>query len=166
MKRLGHFSRKNRLFILPAVLSAALLAAGCATQGYAGPERPESETAAIYFFSSKPLDLSDLAVDGKTQGVFDLGLRVLPGNHDAFAHFQIKDESCDSYGCNTKTINGKCTASVRAEAGRSYAIRVSSAADEAFVSVEDKETAELAGAGSCTTERTNSSYNPTLKKHY
>ena len=166
MKPPFHLSRKNPSVEFLASALFTVFSVGCATQGYSGPQRPESEISTIYFYSSKPLDTSSLAVDGKTQGVFDLGVKVLPGEHEAYAQFEIKDESCDSYGCTIRRATGKCNATIRATAGRIYAIRFRSSADEAFVTVEDKNSGEISGSGSCTTERTTSSYDPSLNKRH
>ncbi len=152
----------NKLFISCGRLSIFIcfLGAGCATQGYGGAERPEGETARIAFFSSKPLELSNLSVDGKSQGLFDLGIRVLPGTHTAYASFEIREQDCDEYGCETARTTGSCRATVRAEAGKSYAIRVRGYSADAYLSVEESESAEVAGSGSCSADRTTRTYEP------
>lgn len=135
------------------------------TQGYGGPERPASETAKVFFYSQKPLELSEMSVDGKSKGVFDLGVVLLPGNHYASARFELtSDLGCDYYGCATKTYNGNCQTDMRLSAGKSYAIRVTGVSDTAFMRVEEEESKEVVGSGSCFTTGATTDIKPHPRK--
>ena len=139
-----------------------LLFTGCSnTQGYPGPEKASSEVAGIFFYSQKPLSLSEFSVDGQSKGVFDLGLTVLPGNHVAHVSFEIKNEFCDYTACGVKTFSGRCQIDVQTEAGRSYAVRVTAASDRAFIRAEDETSKEIAGSGTCATTGSRTEYKPT-----
>ena len=121
------------------------------TRGYSGPELPKNKISTIYFYANPPLEVQEMAVDGRTQGFFDLGLEVLPGEHHAWAEFSIKQSECDSDGCAASKYSGKCDISLRTDAGHSYAIRISGYTDTAYVDVKDRANDTLAGSGSCRT---------------
>jgi hypothetical protein len=141
--------RPNLLILL------ILLTTSCVQTGVRiPPGTNEADLATIYFYSEKGMDTSYLAVDGIGQGMFDTGLNVLPGEHEATTDYTIEDESCywTDY-CYDTTYYGSCHATVRAEAGHEYAVRLSHASSSAYISVEDAKTGETAGAGSCELKR-------------
>ena len=109
-------------------------------------------SAQLHFYSGPGIQSSGWSVDGVRQGLFDSGLRVAPGEHSAYNDFQFETQKCpwssDSF-CYEAALFGNCNAKFRASSGQSYAVRITRTADQAFVSVEDKETGEVAGSGSC-----------------
>lgn len=134
----------------------SLLFNACAPTAVRVPEGTnEADLATVYFYSAKGIDTSYLAVDGVGQGVFAMGLKVLPGEHEAGCDYRIESEKCywDSY-CIETLFYGKCRATFRAQAGREYSVKLTQASDSVYVSVVDAENSEVAGSGSCETTRT------------
>ncbi len=137
-----------------------LLLSGCASQAYDGPKRPVGKVCKVYFYSSKPVSFSSMAVDGRRQGVFDAGIEVLPGSHNVSAEFEIKQEDCDGDGCALRTFSGKCDATIRTEAGQTYAVRARGVTDTAFVTLLNEGSGEVAGSGTCLTQNSTYNYRP------
>lgn len=135
-------------------LGLVMLFSGCAaTKAYQG-DRAAGELATIYFYS-QGVELSEMRVDSTTQGIFDLGLSVAPGRHEAFAKFKGSSNDCTEwYGCHDIVYEGECRADIDVEAGQSYAIRVSGYGETLLVDVRRKDNNERAGGGSCRTTYT------------
>ncbi len=145
-----------------AAFSAALFACACTTtRGYDGPELPESEVSRVYFYANKGVDLTETAIDGRSRGFFDMSIDILPGAHNVWLTYAVKDESCDYYGCTTRTYSGKCETTLRTAAGKKYAVRVNGYGEVVSISAEeDDEGAAYAGSGSCTATDYDYSYTP------
>ena len=149
--------RHLRLNILGLLLLCVIFATsviGCsATKAYLGEDKPKQETARVYFFCAKGVDCSLMSIDGVTQGFFDMGLIVLPGHHTADVQVKLSDRHCLSYSdsyCSNIVASGGCIASFSSAGGKEYAVRVKGGAGSAYISVENHETAEIVGGGSCT----------------
>ncbi len=125
------------------------------TKGYLGPELEKSKVSTIYFFGVRDITLHALKVDNTQQGLFDTGIDVLPGKHDADVNFEIKEIECspsflstEEY-CYEKLFRGGCRASFTSEAGKTYAVEVSGVGQEAFISVLEKHSRDVVGVGDC-----------------
>ncbi len=118
------------------------------------PGMSAADLATVYFYSDKGIDTSYLAVDGIGQGVFDMGLKVLPGEHEAGCDYKVEDKKCywDNY-CYDAFYYGRCRATFRTQKGREYKIKLRRAAESVFVSVVDAANDEVVGSGSCETTR-------------
>lgn len=145
----------------PQVLSIGLAGlmlgyAGCIrTHAYPGAERSPDETALVFFYAGPHVELSQMAVDGIVQGVFDTGIQVLPGERRVTAAFELSDPfSCSTREyCLVRRWTGRCFANLRASAGERYAVRIDghSEAPSIFISLDDDEN-EIKGSGSCQTQ--------------
>ena len=141
-----------KLHFFTSLMFSVTAISGCTiSRGYDGPERPESELSRVYFYSNNGVDLKDIAVDGRTKNYFDMGIDILPGTHSVWLSYEVKEESCDYFGCVTKTYSGRCESSLKTEAGRKYAVRVSGYGESVSINAEFDEGGGYAGSGSCTT---------------
>lgn len=141
--------RANFLFLLLILLGAC-----SKTSVKIPPGMTEADLATVQFYSPKDIDTSYLAVDGVGQGIFDSGLQVVPGEHEATCDYTFSDQQCywRNY-CVETAFYGNCRASLRAEKGASYAVKLRRASTSVFISVVDAKTGEVAGSGNCTETR-------------
>lgn len=134
---------------------AQAAASGCSsTRAYEGGDRPDSETSIIYFYGDRGVDLSEMAVDGVEQGIFDMGLRVLPGEHTVSAAFTVsgREECYGASYCTVRQWSGRCRGAVRAEAGGRYAVRIQGSGDTATMLVTPDDAPDgVSGSGTCRT---------------
>lgn len=110
----------------------------------------EADLASVAVYSDKGIDTSYIAIDGIGQGMFDSGLKVVPGPHEAGCDYRLEDKKCywDNY-CVQTIFYGRCRASFHAQKGRSYAVKLRRSASSVFVSVVDSASDEVVGGGSC-----------------
>ena len=144
--------------VISGMTSLSIFSACTSTKNYSGPALPADQVSSISFFSNRPLEMSDLAIDSMEKGLFDSSVEVLPGEHQAFGRFKISAVECTGKTCLKTVYSGTCNASLRTAAGHAYAIRVYAVHDEAFVSVKESASDEIAGSGDCKTVDRASTY--------
>lgn len=128
---------KSRRCELAKLCAAAVLfhsaAVGCSPkQGYPGPQLPDVQTAHVFFSpervdAERGISISSIKVDGEELGMFDAGIRLLPGKHKAVFEYQYRwtwcDRSVDDY-CVPESSYGSCSFSFEVQGGRSYRAEV------------------------------------------
>lgn len=95
--------------------------------------------------------LSEMTVDGVTQGFLNTGLEVLPGAHRVDVAFEIIEKNCaGEQHCFEVLHHGRCAAQLRTEAGEEYAVRVEGSAHGAHIFLQRASPDEpTAGSGNC-----------------
>ena len=74
---------------LTAIVVLAVITAACSATKVG--DAPPGSSAHVYFYAAKGVELSDMAVNGHEQGLFDMGLEVPAGEIAATASFKIED---------------------------------------------------------------------------
>ncbi len=162
------------------VLLIALTLVGCGvTKGYPGPELPPEQVSRVFFSSQSPLSLSSKRIDAVSEGFFDQGIAVLPGEHTASMSVIGTDEeecgtnycretverdkdgdvvsrTCEcSQPCSQDKYSSNCSTSFATAAGVDYTIEVNPSyyvnpfSDRPKIAVRDQRTQTWIGEGVC-----------------
>lgn len=132
-----------------AFILVSIAACGPA-QLYTGARLPATEVSRVYVYSSGGVELSSLAVDGKGQGMGN-GFEVLPGSHTFSAGFETGESDClfGSNACGVKIFRGQCDATLSAEPGVDYSIRITGMGKSAVLEILEEGSESKAGSGGC-----------------
>lgn len=99
------------------------------------------ESSSTVYFHSIGLELSRVSVDGTEQGMFDNGIRVLPGARSIEASFRVMNEDhCKSNAafCFYSISGGECLGEAIMFPGVEYVVKIRAVGEEAVGEVFEK----------------------------
>ena len=142
----------KNILVHTSLLSALIILTACSAKGYQGIDQPSSATSTVFFEPIGRVSLKQMRIDGTLQGVSQMGITVLPGNHNATLEYQLAMYECPmfSVGCSDNVILGSCDVIISTAADHNYGIELKGNQDTVVLNVYDKQNEASGGSGVCT----------------